>query len=429
MRILMVTMQLGPGYSQGTERYVDTLTAHLRDRGHTVTQLAGDPLGHFPPATLGQPRPGREGLYAYPTCGWMSLLGQDPQRLADWLKDHRPDLVHLNTPAHIGAGVIDACRQLGMPCVVTVHDYWWVCPKGTLLTDRGTVCDATPPWRACLACMAGSHERAWVRALALGPGLRGTLLPLLYFARAAARGMPRTEMTRWFRRREVLLDRLRAASHVIFPSKSIATVLEPSLGQTPSTVIPNGLDASWFAPPRSRPPTCRPPHDLVIGFGGALEPHKAPHLLLEALHQLGWTKTQIRIAGAVRDHAYEQRLHDLARGLNVSFLGRLEPQAMPTFLADLDIFAITSIWPENYPYAVLEAHAAGATVVGSDLGGMTEQIVDAPLRFRPNDADDLARALEHARCHRQPTDPRIIPTAGAMCDQVEAIYQRIAPSA
>ena len=43
MKIVLVTMQLGPGYHHGTERYVRTLAGGLRERGHEVLCLAGDP--------------------------------------------------------------------------------------------------------------------------------------------------------------------------------------------------------------------------------------------------------------------------------------------------------------------------------------------------------------------------------------------------
>ena len=59
---------------------------------------------------------------------------------------------------------------------------------------------------------------------------------------------------------------------------------------------------------------------------------------------------------------YAERLKSASEGLNVEFVGRLDPEQMPAFLRGLDVLAITSVWPENCPYVVLETQAAGVAV-------------------------------------------------------------------
>jgi glycosyltransferase involved in cell wall biosynthesis len=329
----------------------------------------------------------------------------------------------VNTPAHIGVGIMPACQRLGIPCVVTTHDYWWVCPKGTLLQPGGEVCDGTPGWATCVRCLAGDHARGWVRRLARVPLASSPLLLAMYSARAAGRGMSPADMIRWTRRRPLLAGQLDAASSVIFPSKAIAQVIVPYLGHQRWGIIPNGLVKAWFENPRPPADGVKEPADLTIGFAGSLAPHKAPHLLLDAVRLLGWNSTRLRLAGPAPNEHYARRLHALSDGLNVEFVGRLPAEKMPAFLRTLDVLAMTSIWPENCPYAVLEAQAAGVPVVGSRAGGVVELIDDRHLLFEPGATKSLAAALEYVRRHPQASRSSRVPTAEEMTNAVVRVYK------
>ena len=423
MKILQVTMQFGRSYVQGTERYVATLSDGLRERGHDVLVLTGDPLHLGPPLALGEPLAGEKQVLAYPTRGWMAVTGLSPRKLDHWLRRHRPDIVHVNTPAHIGVGIMPACRQLSIPCVVTTHDYWWVCPKGTLLRPGGEVCDGTPGWATCVRCLAGDHTRGWVRRLARVPLASSPLLLAMYFARAAGRRMSPVDMIRWTRRRPFLAGQLDAAGFVIFPSKAISQVIAPYLGHQRWRIIPNGLTKVWLENPRPPPDSVKEPADLTIGFAGTLAPYKGPHVLLEAVRLLGWKQTRVRLAGPITCEHYAGRLHALGDGLNVEFAGRLPVEKMPAFLRSLDVLAMTSIWPENCPYAVLEAQAAGVPVVGSRDGGVVELIEDRRMLFDPGSPEGLAAALEYARRHPAAGRRARVTTAEEMTDAVVSIYQ------
>lgn len=63
------------------------------------------------------------------------------------------------------------------------------------------------------------------------------------------------------------------------------------------------------------------------------------------------------------------------------------------------MIVVPSIWYENSPLTILEAHAAGRPVICSRLGGMVELVQDEVdgLLFTPNDDRDLARQLQRLR--------------------------------
>ena len=66
------------------------------------------------------------------------------------------------------------------------------------------------------------------------------------------------------------------------------------------------------------------------------------------------------------------------------------------YLHESDIVVIPSVWGDAFPYAVLEALAAGKAVVGSRAGGIPEEIGDPScgVLVPPGNELALADALE-----------------------------------
>ncbi|MHC4219906.1 MAG: glycosyltransferase [Planctomycetota bacterium] len=422
MRILFVTSQLGRSYVQGTERYVSSLARCLGDRGHGVTCLAGDPLGLDRRRRLGEPIDQESNLLAYPTSGWMCVMGMPPAPLEVWLREARPDIVHVADPAHVGIGAITACRRLGIPYVVTTMDFWWVCPKSTLVRADGAVCDGTPSWDECIRCVSGDHARAKLGWSLDPPRFLSPLMLGPYALRSVVRGMSLADLPRWMRRRPMLLSCLETADQVIFPSRATHEVFGPRLTHDRWQIVPYGLSRRWFADPGPPLAPATPPEAITIGYAGALLPHKGPHLLLEAVRRLGWTGCRLRLAGPHGDGVYGRRLRRSAAGLTVEFTGALASRDMPAFLRSVDILAVTSLWPENLPFVVLEGQAAGVPIVASDVAGVRDQVPDARALFEPGSVGGLATALAHVREHPSACGPSKVSTIDEMTDATEDAY-------
>lgn len=417
-------MQYGFGYSQGTERYLTILQRGLRDRGHGTLILAGDPeqRGGKARMQLGAVRNADIGLRAYPTCGWMTIRGLSAQTLTPILRELQPDVVHVANPAHIGIGLIQAAVACHIPVVVTVMDYWWICPKSTLRLPDGKLCDAKVHWTQCLSCIAADRSNSTRETIARTPGLRSVALPALYFGSWLSRGVPASEITAWMNRGKILQDALERASAVIFPSRSALDLIGRQLSQPAKVSIPYGLEPHWFQHglPRERQPGAR----RVVGFAGALEPHKGAHVLLEAIRKLD-RNVRVRIAGAACDAAYEQRLRELAAGLDVDFVGRVQPSEMPAFMAGLDVLVVPSQWPENMPIVVLEAYASGLPVIASRVGGIAE-IVPEDALFDFQEPQQLAERLR--KWADEPAATPMLPsvsTAEEMVAQTFEVYSSI----
>jgi glycosyltransferase involved in cell wall biosynthesis len=155
------------------------------------------------------------------------------------------------------------------------------------------------------------------------------------------------------------------------------------------TVIHNGLadiDLNFIADPALDPP-------CLIMVARFAEP-KDHFTLLKALgrlKQLPWTMQ------FVGDGPEKPRAEKLARELGIEerviFSG--VRRDVPAILAASQIFILSSK-REGFPLTVLEAMRAGLPVVASNVGGITEAVVDETngLLFAPGDIEQLKEKLK-----------------------------------
>jgi glycosyltransferase involved in cell wall biosynthesis len=114
---------------------------------------------------------------------------------------------------------------------------------------------------------------------------------------------------------------------------------------------------------------------LVLGVGRFVE-KKGFRVLLEAA--AGVPGLHVVLAG---DGDLRGDLESLAKGARVTFAGRLTREEMAQTLGAADIVAVPSIVDragnvDGLPNTLLEAMAAGRAVIGTDVGGIPEVIVD-----------------------------------------------------
>jgi glycosyltransferase involved in cell wall biosynthesis len=125
-------------------------------------------------------------------------------------------------------------------------------------------------------------------------------------------------------------------------------------------------------------------HDpAVVTFAGRITQEKGLAVVIEALGNVACdAPVELRIAGVVEDDGYWmhcQRLQTAAmrrnRHLTVAHLGHLGYGAIDQQLAQSDIVTVPSLWPEPLGAIALEAMAAGAAVIASKVGGLSDLVV------------------------------------------------------
>ncbi len=406
MKVLLALHQYLPRHITGTEQYVRALALGLRRQGVDARVLAYEPLVQFDSPdrlflerdeTVEEVPVRRIGVHHRQSPNPELRDYENPlagQLLARHLDEVGFDVVHLFHPRNIGTGAIEQPKLRGLPLVVHLMDFWWICPNYLLWRRDGSLCDGPPQGGAgCIACVderlaAAVAERRIERSVRQ-IGWRPT--PAGNQGASAVR-----QAHALLGRKEHLMALLARADRVIAPSRFLAGVYRRhGLPAARLLHLPYGLDPGRFAGMPPRKPVAGKPV-LDVGYIGSISRHKGVHVLLDAMRRLEAADVRLHIHGS-RDSqpGFSEALVDGIDDPRVTFHGPFAPAELGRVLAGLDVLVVPSLWYENTPFSVLEALHAGVPVVASDLGGIAEIVVPgrSGMLFPAGDADALAAVL------------------------------------
>ena len=414
MKVVLATHHFLPRYMAGAELYAYRTARWLQEHEHRVAVVCVESIADGD-GKLRVEREDYEGLAVYRLYFNLART-PDPFRWSYWnpdigawlegfLRQQAPDVLHVNSGYLLSASVIPAGRAAGVPVVLTLHDYWFVCPRLHLRRPDGALTVLPNRPAECAWCLMTERRRYRLPDVASG-GRLGRLAT----AWLERRRSPRVQAIE--ERRRLLREALGQVTAFIAPSRFLRDIyIGQGLPPERFYLVRYGLDMRLWREARGtqgnsgeRVGTFKDPSPpLRIGYLGQLEPHKGVHVLIQAFRRLSLPNREGRDASLAiygdpsRNPGYARRLRRLASGEpRIVFASAYDNRRVVEVLAGLDVCVVPSIWYENSPTIILEAQAWGLPVVTSDLGGMAEMVrheVDG-LLFRPGDADDLARQLQ-----------------------------------
>lgn len=433
MRILFVANGYPPHRWAGTETYTAGLAKELRRRGHAVRVLCAgewdrgaaywngrvdDVVDGVPVARLNFNWTKAPDVYRY--------LYDNPkaaQCLAELLAQDRPDLVHVTSCETLSASVIRVARNEGLPTVLSLTDFFFLCPRLTLLHSDGSLCDGrTTPWQ-CLHCMLYfSKAYRWARRL-LPERLLRTLLTEISRDASLTRLRGLRGLVGDMADRKATLRQLLYWPEVrITASGFVRDQFELNGINAPILVQPYGHDLAWLRDFTGRTPSPR----LRLGYIGQISGPKGLHVLIRAARQLESAfpgRFTLSVYGNLQpDSPYGAQLRALAAGSgSVQFCGTYAHEQSGRIFAGLDALVVPSLW-YDFPLIIHEAFAAKVPVVATRLGAMADVVDDGVngLLFERANVDDLARQLS-----RLLAEPRLVDELRAGIGPVRTIADEV----
>jgi glycosyltransferase involved in cell wall biosynthesis len=282
---------------------------------------------------------------------------------SSFLREFRPDVVHIHTILLLSNDIPAIARAAGIPVVFTIHDQWFVCLKIFPLIERAghcRPCYRRGAWR-CFLCMreelAARKDDIGVRAL----------FSALWYA--------------WYSRPRAMRRVFRNVDRFLAPSQ---WMLDYCAG--------NGFDAARITrcaygirsgSLRAIVPTA----SRVVRFGFLGGPHqgKGSSVLLAAFCDLDRV-AELRMFGR-----FPQEIISEYGGRRVLFEGVVTGAEKLEALRHIDVLLVPSLFPDNSPLAIHEARAARIPVIGSMIGGITELVEEGRTGFlvSPGDVEAL----------------------------------------
>ncbi len=432
MKVLIATPHYPPKYIGGTEQ-IAYRTAHaLTDRGHQVSVVSVESIqaNEDEPFCLTQEEAGVKVHRLHFQTDQDLNFHQSSYRneqvqswLSQFLLEEKPDIVHLLSGYLISASVLEAAYALQIAVVVTLLDYWFVCPRITLLRSNGDICPEPVPPSRCAWCKLSRKRRFRVPDEKLR-GIPGNAYTLLGKYRPVTRIMGmENEIHAIDDRREYLKQMLEQADAVISHSQFLQEKIRENGIFTDNVVyLPNGID---FDEVKATGPA-KTPRAVRIGYIGQIAQHKGVHVLIDAFLAIHAApeEAELHIYGdGSRWPEYTAFLQQKAKNHpGIFFKDSFAASQVGNVLDSLDVLVVPSIWFENRPTVILEAFSRRKPVIVSDLGGMVEMVqhdVDG-LRFKAGDAYHLSVML-----HRIVEDPALLDDLAASIQPVKTISDEI----
>jgi glycosyltransferase involved in cell wall biosynthesis len=314
----------------------------------------------------------------------------------------RPDVAHLHSIYHqLSPSILQPLRRHDVATVLTLHDYKLVCPSSILFANG----------KLCERCKGHQYHNAVIQGC-----VHDSRLKSAFCATESAL-------------HDALGSYRKNVDMYISPSRFLKEKMA-ELGMDGDRIVhvPNPLIVADYAPGDAS-------GDYFL-FSGRLEEVKGVETLLDAMagSEIA-SHFELRIAGEGRRRkALESYCRE--KGLaNVRFLGWLPQDELAELHRGALFVVVPSIWYENSPLSVLEAHAYGTAVIGADIGGIPELIARGRtgLLFEAGNAAELQcrleelltnpeRAVEMGRAGRDVVEQTCAPER--QYTQLMAVYDR-----
>ncbi len=353
MKILLAHNFYGLEAPSGENTVYEAERDLLRARGHQViefTRKSDDIRGRGAAGVL-------QGALATP---WNPFSARALRRR---ILRERPDVVHAhNTFPLISPSIFSAAHGLGVPTVLTLHNYRTFCAAGIPLRDN-------------LPCTQCLDRRSVLPALRYGcyRGSRLATLPLAAMI-ALHRGLGtwRRHVDAFIALTSFQRDKLVAAG---LPAERVH--LKPHFYPAPPVPLP------W------------PAREGKVVYVGRLGPEKGLNSLVEAWRLWGAAAPPLEMIGDGPERAaLERSIAAAGLGGKIALLGQISFAATQERLARARLLVLPSLCYEGFPMAIREAFALGVPVAGSRLGSIPCIVEDGRtgVLFPPGDARDLLRA-------------------------------------
>ena len=357
MKILLVNKYLYE--SGGAETYTIRLGEYYKSIGHDVQYFGmyderntvGNEWNLLTDNIDFHKRPLKNYIYPFKVI----YSPEARRKIKQLIKLFKPDVLHLNNFNYqLTPSIMYEAKKNNVPIFLTTHDYQCVCPGHCLLDDKNVICEKciNNGFFNCVKnnCIHSSKVRSFL----------GAMESIIYH------GLNTYS----------LLDKIICPSGFMekkLNEKPVFRGRTVTLHNFVQTVDKNDLVKKG---------------EYVLYFG-RFSVEKGISTLIKVCKCL--PEVQFIFAGEGKLY-YKNMLKSVQNIKNVGFL---KGDSLKKIISEACFSICPSEWYENCPFSVMEAQMYGTPVIGADIGGIPELIVNGKtgFLFQSGNADDLAEKV------------------------------------
>lgn len=433
MRILFVTNGFPPSAFAGVELHTYQLCQALMGRQHVGVFCRTADLRR-PEFSLQQDE--YEGLPVWRvTNNFLDVVSYAGYYLSAEVEAHfarvleawRPHLIHFQHCLGLSARLPEIGHAYGIPSILTLHDYWYLCPTVQLRTASGALCPGTHHTPNCFDCVRFADptlawlHRTWLyrqarqhlpdaikrTALAAVRSLQELSMPTANES-ATPQPLTSTQVQAVAARVEVMRRALSFPHCITAPSAFVKEAyVEFGLAAERIEVIPLGMDLSvWRRTPRRKADGGA---RLRFAYLGGLLPHKGVEVVIQAFQSIMGEGHELRLHGFESvDARFNRGLEALIQAdRRIQKFGPYRHGDVPHLLGKVDVLLVPSLWHETFSFVAREAVLAGVWVLASDVGALREVVLPGVTgqRVPPGDVAAWASAMQATIDSWPPPEP------------------------
>ena len=283
------------------------------------------------------------------------------KKMIEAIDDFKPDVIHVNNfQRQLSASIIKAANYKKVPVVFTAHDVQAICPGITMMDNNKNVCEL---------CMKGKYINCIKKSCNKGSKAKSLI--------GALEGY-------YYRIKKMYNEKI---SYIITPSEFYRTkFIEDGTDPKHIEAIHNFIIANDYNVETEV-------GDYALYFG-RLSKEKGINNLIEAFSKCDKGNLFIAGEGPEKDNI-EQFIKDNKLTKRVKLLGFLNKEQMTEQVRKARFIVVPSIWYENCPYSVMETLAIGKPVIGANIAGIPELVINNEngFTYKYDDVNELAEKM------------------------------------
>jgi glycosyltransferase involved in cell wall biosynthesis len=280
-----------------------------------------------------------------------------PRKLYSWeshrnlkkvINHFKPDLAHIHLyKGGLTASILPVLRRKKIPVIITLHDYSLLCPRNIMIDGDGKICERclTATRLNCIYHRCNRKNLYYSIVNYVEFVLNNNILkPKNYFNKIICVSK---------------FNYLKHQSHPLFNERFLHLYnFYPLLSQS----NPKTIKGSYFL------------------FYGRLAPEKGVMTLINTWKRLG-DAARLKIIGeGIMSGQIKAEIKD-NNLTNIEFLGFRKGEELFRYIRDASFILVPSEWYENNPLTIVEAYSVGKPVIGSNIGGISELIMEGKTGF------------------------------------------------